>query len=432
MSRARRKASRGGSAIAVVLGVLLLWAAPASASDRFLESRLDRLLEVGVPGAKVNVDGRTAARGVADLATRRPMRPGLAFRAGSITKSFVATFVLQLVAERRVRLGDTVEQWLPGLLPYGDAVTVRTLLQHTSGVPDFWEAGPDPLNISFISDPAVRAQTYSPHQLVARVSGEPPDFVAGSRVEYSNTNYVMLGLIVEAATGKSLTREITRRVIRRLHLHDTEVPTRRTSLPRPFTRGYSFFFDADGLPVEGPILDVTEYNPSSLWAVGNVVSTLDDLRTFYRALLGGRLLPPALTALMKETRPNQTAEWPEGVGMGLGIWSWDLPCGRRIYGHEGEAPGSNAWAFSTADGRRTVVMQHNLLYLNWDRWFDTVLPTYFSFWCGPSRPRRLARRGSGPRRPERSGGRLEGVDLALTDEHLACTRVEQHRFVRRR
>jgi D-alanyl-D-alanine carboxypeptidase len=160
------------------------------------------------------------------------------------------------------------------------------------------------LNISFVNDAAVRAQTYAPRQIVERVSGEPPDFAAGSRVEYSNTNYVLLGMIIEAATGKPLRREVTRRVIRPLQLHDT-----------------------DGLPAEGAVINVTEYNPSALWAMGNMVSTTDDLRTFYRALLGGRLLPAALTALTKETRPNQTEEWPEGIGMGLGIWSWDLPCG---------------------------------------------------------------------------------------------------------
>lgn len=373
--------------VAVVLAVAtMLIVSPASArpSQSAPERRLGLLLEIGIPGAQVNVNGRTAAAGVADVVTERPMRPKLAFRAGSVTKSFTATVVLQLVAERRLRLGDTVERWLPGVLPYGDAVTVRALLQHTSGVPDYWEAGPDPLNISFVNDAAVRAQTFAPLELVNRVSGEPPDFAAGSRVEYSNTNYLLLGQIVEAATGKPLDREVTRRILRPLRLHDTKFPTTSPALPNPFTRGYSSLFDADGLPAEGSLVDVTEYNPSGLWAMGNVVSTLEDLRTFYGALLGGRLLPAHLTALMKQTRPNQTAEWPEGIGMGLGIWSWDLPCGKRIYGHEGEVPGSNTWAFGTANGRRMVVMQHNLLYLNWDRWFDTVLPTYFSFWCDRS------------------------------------------------
>ena len=373
--------------LAVVLALAtMLIVSPASAgvAQSAPERRLDPLMELGIPGAQVNVNGRTAAAGVADIATERPMRPTLAFRAGSVTKSFTATVVLQLIAEGRLRLSDTVERRLPGVLPYGDAVTVRALLQHTSGVPDYWEAGPDPLNISFVNDAAVRAQTYTPYQLLERISDQPPDFAAGSRVEYSNTNYVLLGLIVEAATKKPLDREVTRRILRPLHLHDTKFPTMRTALPRPFTRGYSYLFDADNLPAEGPLVDVTEYNPSGLWAMGNVVSTLDDLRTFYGALLGGRLLPAHLTALMKQTRPNQTAEWPEGIGMGLGLWSWDLPCGKRIYGHEGEVPGSNTWAFGTADGRRMVVMQHNLLYLNWDRWFDTVVPTYFSFWCDAS------------------------------------------------
>jgi D-alanyl-D-alanine carboxypeptidase len=118
--------------------------------------------------------------------------------------------------------------------------------------------------------------------------------------------------------------------------------------------------------------------------MGNIVSTTDDLRTFSSALLGGRLLPRALTAEMKDTRANQTPEWPEGIGMGLGIWSWELPCGRRIYGHEGEVPGSNTWAFGTADGRRTIVMQHNLFYMDWVKWEETVIPTYFSLWCDPA------------------------------------------------
>ena len=369
------------AALVALAALLTLGPVPANASDRALDRALESLLELGVPGAQVDADGRTAARGVADLETGRPMRPGLSFRIGSVTKSFTATVALQLVAERKLTLGDTVERRLPGVLPYGGTVSVRNLLQHTSGVPDYWEAGPDPLNISFVNDAAVRAQTYAPREIVERVSGEPPDFAAGSRVEYSNTNYVLLGMIIEAATGKPLGREVTRRVIRPLQLHDTRFVTSRTTLPRPFTRGYSNLFDADGLPADGAVIDVTEYNPSALWAMGNMVSTTGDLRTFYRALLGGRLLPDALTALMKETRPNQTEEWPEGIGMGLGIWSWDLPCGRRIYGHEGEVPGSNTWAFATADGRRVVVMQHNLFYMNWDRWFDTVLPTYFSLWC---------------------------------------------------
>ena len=369
------------AALVALAALLTLGPVPANASDRALDRARERLLELGVPGAQVDADGRTAARGVAALETGRPMRPGLSFRIGSVTKSFTATVALQLVAERRLTLGDTVERWLPGVLPYGGTVSLRHLLQHTSGVPDYWEAGPDPLNISFVNDAAVRAQTYAPREIVERVSGEPPDFAAGSRVEYSNTNYVLLGMIIEAATGKPLRREVMRRVIRPLELRNTRFVTSRTTLLRPFTRGYSNLFDADGLPAEGAVIDVTEYNPSALWAMGNMVSTTGDLRTFYRALLGGRLLPDALTALMKETRPNQTEEWPEGIGMGLGIWSWDLPCGRRIYGHEGEVPGSNTWAFATDDGRRVVVMQHNLFYMNWDRWFDTVVPTYFSLWC---------------------------------------------------
>ena len=170
-------------------------------------------------------------------------------------------------------------------------------------------------------------------------------------------------------------------MIRPLRLDDTRFPTTRKSLPKPFTHGYSYLFGPEGDPVEAPPTDVTAYAPTALWAMGNIVSTTEDLRTFFSALLGGRLLPAALTARMKRTRRNQTAEWPPGIGMGLGVWSWDLPCGRRVYGHEGEAPGSNTYAFGTADGRRTIVVQHNLFYMDWGRSEDTALRTYFSLWC---------------------------------------------------
>jgi D-alanyl-D-alanine carboxypeptidase len=368
-----------------LLASLALAPGSAAAPGSSLERRLSPLLALGVPGAQVDSDGRTAAVGVADRSTRRPMRAGLTFRAGSVTKSFTGAVLLQLVGEGRLELGDTVERWVPGLLPYGDTVDVRSLLQHTSGIPDYWEAGPDPLNIAFVNDRATRAKAYEPRELVERVAREPRDFAPGRRVEYSNTNYVVLGMIIEAATGKPLRREVTKRLIRPLGLRHTRFVTRRKSLPRPFTRGYSNLFDADGLPADGRLVDLTRYQPSALWAMGNIVSNPADLRRFYRALLGGRLLPAPLTRLMKQTRTNQTPEWPEGIGMGLGIWSWELPCGRRVYGHEGEVPGSNTWAFGSADGRRVVVMQQNLLFLNWDRWYDTVMPTYFSFWCRNSK-----------------------------------------------
>jgi D-alanyl-D-alanine carboxypeptidase len=275
------------TALITVVGAFTVLAAPAVASDSLLESRLGQLVGIGIPGAQVDDDGKEAARGVADLETGRRMRPELSFRVGSITKSFTATVALQLVAERKLSLDDTVERWLPGLLPYGGEVTVRNLLQHSSGIPDYWEAGPDPLNISFVNDPAVREQTYAPQELVARVAGDTADFAPGASVQYSNTNYVVVGLIIEAATGNELEREINRRLIRPLDLDDTRFRTTIERPLHPFTRGYSLLFDADGLPADGTLVDVTEYNATALWAMGNIVSTTEDLRTFYGALLRG-------------------------------------------------------------------------------------------------------------------------------------------------
>ena len=175
--------------------LLLALAAPSSAAAQSteLERRLGRLTAIGIPGAQVDAAGSTAVAGVADLAAGRPMRPGLSFRIGSVTKSFTATVALQLVAERRIRLSDSVERRAarPAVLrPPGDRADAARA--HLRGSPTTREAGSDPLNVSLTNDPAVRARRFTPARgLVARVADEPLDFAPGTRVEYSNTNYVV-------------------------------------------------------------------------------------------------------------------------------------------------------------------------------------------------------------------------------------------------
>ena len=143
----------------------------------------------------------TGASGVADLRTGRPIRPGDRFRAGYLTVPFVATVVLQLVGEGRLSLSDTVERWLPGILPYGDQITVRQLLNHTSGVPDYWTSCR--VVALFRGD---RFRSWRPRELVALIADRPPDFAAGTAWSYSSTDYVLAGLIVERVTGHRLGR----------------------------------------------------------------------------------------------------------------------------------------------------------------------------------------------------------------------------------
>jgi D-alanyl-D-alanine carboxypeptidase len=317
-----------------------------------LRRLLDQIVAAGAPGAAARVrQGHRvtqAASGLADLRTGRRMRPGLHYRVGSVTKPFVATVVLQLVAEGTLSLSDTVERWLPGILPYGNQVTIRQLLNHTSGVPD---NSLEPLVILYTS-PHGRARAWTPRELVALVADRPPDFPPGTAFSYSNTGYVLAGMIVEAATGHQLGQELARRIFRPLGLHDTVFPINRPTIPGPNPRGYS-------LPLvdeAGPLLDFTVYNPSLAWGAGNLISTLADLEHFFRALLGGRLLPAKLLAAM--TTPVDTGV--PGYGYGLGLEMIETPSGRLI-GHGGAIPGFDNIVLNTKDGRQQLGVMINEL-----------------------------------------------------------------------
>jgi D-alanyl-D-alanine carboxypeptidase len=316
-----------------------------------LRRLLEPIVAAGAPGAAARVRDRhrvtQAASGLADLRTGRPMRAGLAYRAGSLTKPFVATVVLQLVAEGRLSLSDTVQRWLPGILPYGDQVTIRQLLSHTSGVPDYTL---EPL-VRLYTFPHGRFRAWKPRELVALIADQPPDFPPGTAWSYSNTGYILAGLIIQAATGHQLGQELARRIFRPLKLRDTSFPVNRPDIPGPNARGYSI--DPFG-PADGPLLDFTVYNPSLAWAAGALVSTLGDLERFFRALLGGRLLPTRLLAEM--TTPVDTGV--PGFGYGLGVAVIETPAG-RVIGHDGAIPGFLNIVLSTEDGRRQVGLMMN-------------------------------------------------------------------------
>ncbi|MFC8433894.1 serine hydrolase domain-containing protein [Streptomyces sp. NPDC057253] len=253
------------------------------------------------------------------------------FRAGSITKTFIATLVLELAAEHRLKLSDTVEQHLPGVLsgPQGDVgrdLTLRALLTHTSGLSDFTSdtQGLVPL---------------SPRQAV-RIALTHPSPGPG-RYSYSNTNYVLLGMVVEQVTGRSYATEAERRIIAPLRLTGTSFPGSRTSLPSPHGRAYA----ADGT-------DVTELDPRVAGAAGELVTTLADLDRFYAALLGGRLLSPYWLHEMTDTR---TAH---GL-YGMGLFPVKLSCGTTVWGHNGRITGSYVRTAATMDGRRVLTFRVN-------------------------------------------------------------------------
>src|SRR4051794_30865069 len=268
---------RGTLLVAAVVALTMVAASltpPAVAATRpsiasaQLQQLLDQIVAGGAPGAIGLVrQGDTtvrAASGTADLGTHRAMSVGDRFRVGSITKSFVATVVLQLVGEGRLSLDDSVARWLPGLVPNGRHITVRQLLNHTSGL------------FSYTDDPRVLAPylqqhnshfVWRPRQLVAIATSHPPLFPPGTAWAYSNTNYVLLGLIVERATGTDLGRQLRQRIFDPLRLRDTSFPVITGRIPGRHAHGYA------NVTPGAPLTDTTELGTSWAWAAGSIVST---------------------------------------------------------------------------------------------------------------------------------------------------------------
>jgi D-alanyl-D-alanine carboxypeptidase len=293
-----------------------------------------------------------ATAGVADTATGAPAEPSDSFRVGSATKTFVATVVLQLVAEGRLSLNDAVAHWLPGVVSGngndGSKITIRELLQHTSGLYDYTEDFPElDTTANFLAD---RYTTYTPAQLVAIAMQHAPYFAPGTSWEYSNTNYILLGMIINTVTGHSWQDEVDTRIIEPLGLRHTVVPGTSPTLPAPHLDGYSSFG-------AGPAIDVTALNPSAAGAAGAIISTTADLTTFYTALMRGRLLPPAQLAEMETTVPApELSIIAPGTRYGLGLMWIPLSCGGGYYGHGGDIPGYSTRDGVTPDGGRVAVV----------------------------------------------------------------------------
>jgi D-alanyl-D-alanine carboxypeptidase len=318
------------------------------ASTSELQHALDEVVTAGAPGAIVLVrdeEGtRTLTSGSSDLGLGTPMAAPMTTRIGGLTKSFTATVVLQLVGEGKLGLDDSVERWLPGTVPNGGAISVRRLLDHTSGLYDY------------ANDPAILApyqegdlsQAFDLRRGVEVAVAHGPQFEPGAQLGYSNTNTLLLGMIVERITGRPIASEIGERVIDRLGLRHTTFATAATS--PPLVHGY---LRADDAP-----LDVTALSPTLLGAAGAIVSNAEDVAHFYRALLDGELLGRAELAEMKTIDPAATGGTADagalGGGWGLGLLREDFPCG-EAWGHDGENPGYMTAAWSSDDGARQVV-----------------------------------------------------------------------------
>ncbi|MFI6689836.1 serine hydrolase domain-containing protein [Streptomyces sp. NPDC050485] len=322
----------------------------ATADHPPLRALLHRLTtKDGGPGALIALQrgpgGAVLTSGVADVKSHAPMRRDSRFRIGSMTKPFVATVVLQLVGEGRVVLDAPVERYLPGVVRGhgndGRRITIRQLLQHTSGIPDYLDyLKPEVV----LNDPLAH---YDSRDLVKLALAHPPAFESGTNWAYSNTGYLLAGMLIERVTGHPYGDEIRRRVIKPLGLRQTSVPVDGSEIRGPHPRGYA----RPGK--DAPLKDITALNPTLAGPSGSMISSGADFNRFLDALLRGKLLAPTQLHEMMRTRPTGN---PDGGAYGLGLESHPLPCGDLAWGHDGGIPGYQSTGAATADGRQATAM----------------------------------------------------------------------------
>jgi D-alanyl-D-alanine carboxypeptidase len=302
------------------------------------------LVKAGAPGALVYVRTptgvRSAAAGFANLAPRATMRTSHRYRVASVTKTFVSTVVLLLEAEGKLRVDDSVERWLPGLVPNGTSISLRELLNHTSGLFDYNED--QQFGAAILANPG---RQWAPRELLAFALAHSALFAPGTNWSYSNTNYILLGLVIEAVTGHKLAGELQTRILGPLALGATSFPT-GISIDGSFAHGYVRLAPGGDLIDTTPVLD-----PSFSWAAGGIVSNAGDLTKFFSSLLKGRLLPAAQLKEMK------TGSRVSGV-YGLGLRMTTTKCG-RVFGHDGAFPGYRTIVWATSNGRRVAVVMIN-------------------------------------------------------------------------
>ncbi|MFF7637295.1 serine hydrolase domain-containing protein [Kitasatospora sp. NPDC008050] len=331
----------------------------STAADRAVADGYPGVIAYGRRGEQVS----TAAAGVADKATGRPARATDRFRIASNTKSFVATVLLQLVGEHRLGLDDPVQRRLPGVVQGagndGSAITVRQLLDNTSGI---YDPTTDPAFFAPYLQQHDRGYVYAPRQVVAVAVAHPPLFAPGTKWDYSNTNYLIAGLVIEAVTGHSARQEITSRILVPLGLTHTALPLTDPHIHGPHLHGY----DLAGQ-------DMTTFSPSYDWTAGAMISTLGDLATFDRALFGGRLLPPA------EQRELETpASAPGADGYALGVTGRRIDCGGgrqvAVWETDGGGPGFTSVSVTAADDSRQLVLAGNVFDLGQDLLHQRPVP----------------------------------------------------------
>ena len=342
-------------AAAMVLLVVPGTAAASARDDARVQRGLETLVKArgGPPGAIATLyrDGKTTVlrAGYADRAKRRRPRSTDHMRIASVAKAFSGAVALRLVRDGRLGLDDTVAHYRPDLPAAWGAVTVRQLLNHTSGVPDYTKSD------GFVKQFQTAPKAYvSPAKIISWVARDKLVFRPGSRYEYSNTDNIVIGLIAEKVTSRGYGTLLDDFVFGPLGLGETTFP-RSTPLPRPFIHGYVVE------PGKKPDDVSTLLSPSGAWASGAIVSTPRNLSTFMRGYVSGRLFG---TAARREQRRfvrggRSSPPGPGANSAGLALFRYRTRCG-TVYGHTGNFPGYVQWAAASSDGQRVVTTSLNI------------------------------------------------------------------------
>ncbi|MGW0519574.1 serine hydrolase domain-containing protein [Crossiella sp. NPDC003009] len=348
MSRTKLRRFGVGVVVLAAVGGLTAPAAVAAEPHAATQAAVDqhRLSRAAIGGGATVRDGETmwsVTSGTRMLGQNLPVGAEHKVRTGSLAKTFTAAMILQLVDEGKLSLDAKVEQYLPGVVQGngydGNTISLRQLLNHTSGIYDYVTVA--------LTNPQLQLRQFTLAQVAALGLANPPYFAPGQGWRYSGTNYILLGMIIEAVTKRTYPEELATRIVTPLGLTNTFVPAGTKALPPGHVRGYIG---------RGLYVDVTQvFEPSLGGSSGGIVTSGADATKFYQSLLGGKIVSPARLAemLTPYTGPNA----PE---YGMGIMRIPLPCGGEAWGHDGVWPGYHSMAAATTGGRAAFATVNNL------------------------------------------------------------------------
>ncbi|MGW9448811.1 serine hydrolase domain-containing protein [Streptomyces sp. NPDC055632] len=328
---------------------------------------MENVRRAGMPGLFAEVrDGDQVwrgAAGVADVDTGRPVTAGMRHRVGSVTKTFVSAAVLQQVEAGRIGLDAPIGRYLPELVPgeRGAAITVRMLMNHTSGLAEYLpyaypslEAYPDLTKIGPRSLDDHRLTRFDPVELIGMgVAAPAVGTPGGAPGVYSNTNYLLLAQLLEQVTGTTAERCVTRNVIERAGLRDTGFPT-GPHVEGPHSRLYEAWFGAIDPPRDYSVYDMSYAGPA-----GSLISTVADLNRFFGMLFAGGIVGPSSVAQMRRTVPVVSQEG-RTIDYGLGLLPMEEPGRDVFWGNGGTVWGGGTLAMARADGGRRMCVAMNL------------------------------------------------------------------------